>query len=88
MSENRGSVVVTNAAKSEQYAINGTCQTVADALSKFFNLTSETDCFPELEVRVNNRLVAADNYNSTPLVDGTAIVALSKEIASAGFKGQ
>ena len=79
MANTNGRITVTNVDKDEKYDINGVCQTLGDAISKFTNGAEHRG-----EVRLNGR--AETNFD-TPLRDGDVVLLMTAAVAGGGVKG-
>lgn len=78
-----GIVTVGTTEKQERYGINGTMQTVDDALNKFFD--DEQDPF-SFALSLNGGEFD-EKQSGQALRNGDVILAMSKRLASGGVKG-
>lgn len=75
-----GRVSVDTLDKHEDFAINGTCKTVQDAVSKFHNGAIPRNII----IKLNGRVV---NDTSDPLRNGDSVMIMASGLASGGVKG-
>lgn len=74
-----GRITVTNIEKDEKYDLNGTCSTLAHAVSKFQNGAPFNG-----EVRVNGNVITDMAY---ALRAGDVVLLLTAAVAGGGVKG-
>jgi hypothetical protein len=79
-----GTVTVGTPSKQETYGINGTMETVGDALGKFFD--GGQDPFKDQSVSLNSRELTTEDTDQ-PLRNSDIILVMSKRLASGGVKG-
>ena len=84
MPNSSGTVVVTTTDKQESYVLNGTMNTVKDAVDKFFGGADEV--FDQNDVSLNGNKIT-EHDTSTELRPNDVILVLSKNLAAGGVKG-
>jgi hypothetical protein len=78
--EDRGRVSVNTLEKSDSYAINGSTNTVKDALNKFYSNKIPSN----VTIRLNGEAVS--NFDQS-LRNGDTIVVMASGLADGGIKG-